>query len=66
MYGLFIMNKRKEWDIPTIPVIISEWTDMNPKEVNRSLHNATDWFAIKKVQFKAMQKPLVKGILPPS
>lgn len=48
MYGMFIMNKRKEWDIPTIPVVISEWTDMNPKEVNRSLHNATDWFAIKK------------------
>jgi CopA family copper-resistance protein len=48
MYGMFIMNKRKEWDVPTIPVVISEWTDMNPKEVNRSLHNATDWFAIKK------------------
>lgn len=48
MYGLFIMNKRKEWDIPTIPVILSEWTDMKPEEVHRSLKNATDWFAIKK------------------
>lgn len=48
MYGAFIMNKRKEWDIPTIPVVISEWADMKPEEIHRSLHNATDWFAIKK------------------
>lgn len=48
MYGSFIMNKREEWDIPTIPITLSEWTDMNPKEVDRSLHAATDWFAIQK------------------
>ena len=48
MYGMFIMNKRKEWDIPTIPVTLSEWADMKPEEIDRSLHNATDWFAIKK------------------
>jgi CopA family copper-resistance protein len=48
MYGAFIMLKRKEWDIPTVPVVISEWIDMKPKEVQRSLHAATDWFAIKK------------------
>ena len=48
MYGMFIMNKRKEWDIPTLPVVLSDWTDMKPEEVNRSLHNATDWFAVKK------------------
>ena len=48
MYGAMILNKRKEMDIPTIPVVISEWTDMNPKEVERSLHAGTDWFAIKK------------------
>jgi CopA family copper-resistance protein len=48
MYGMFIMNKSNEWDIPTLPVVLSEWTDMKPEEVHRSLHNATDWFAIKK------------------
>ncbi|MBD1395087.1 multicopper oxidase domain-containing protein [Mucilaginibacter sp. ZB1P21] len=48
MYGSFIMNKRQEWDIPTIPMVLSDWTNMNPKEVARSLHAATDWFAIKK------------------
>ncbi|MFA6945362.1 MAG: multicopper oxidase domain-containing protein [Pedobacter sp.] len=48
MYGAFVMNKRKEWDIPALPITLSEWTDMNPEEVDRSLHAATDWFAIKK------------------
>ncbi len=48
MYGSFIMNKREEWDIPTIPVVLSEWLDMNPNEAHRSLHAATDWFAVQK------------------
>lgn len=48
MYGMFIMNKKKEWDIPTIPIALSEWADMKPEEIDRSLHNASDWFAIKK------------------
>jgi FtsP/CotA-like multicopper oxidase with cupredoxin domain len=56
MYGSFIMNKRKEDptfrkgidDLPTVPIILSEWTDLKPENVHRMLHNATDWFAIKK------------------
>ena len=63
MYGMFIMNKRKEWDIPTIPLVISEWTDMNPNEVNRSLHNATDWFAIKKGTVQSYAEAIGKGHL---
>lgn len=56
MHGSMILNKRRDDttfrkgidDLPTIPVIISEWTDYNPNNVHRMLHNATDWFAIKK------------------
>jgi len=56
MYGSFIINKRTDDptfrkgidDLPTIPVILSEWTNYNPNNVHRMLHNATDWFAIKK------------------
>ncbi len=56
MYGSFVMNKRKDNpsfrkgidDLPTVPVVLSEWTNYNPKNVHRMLHNATDWFAIKK------------------
>ena len=56
MYGSFIMNKKANDptfrkgidDLPTVPIILSEWTDMNSKEVHRRLHNASDWFAIQK------------------
>jgi FtsP/CotA-like multicopper oxidase with cupredoxin domain len=56
MYGSFIMNKRNEDptfrngidDLPAVPIILSEWTDLKPKNVHRMLHNANDWFAIQK------------------
>jgi len=56
MYGNFVMLKRQDNptyrigidDLPTIPIVLSEWTDYNPQNVHRMLHNATDWFAIKK------------------
>ncbi|MEA9415063.1 multicopper oxidase domain-containing protein [Flavobacterium sp. PL02] len=56
MYGSLIMKKKTDDsdfrkgidDLPTIPVMISEWTDYNPDNVHRMLHNASDWFAIKK------------------
>lgn len=56
MYGMFIMNKKQNDptfrkgidDLSTVPIILSEWTDMKPENVHRMLHNATDWFAIKK------------------
>ncbi len=61
MYGAFIMNKRKEWDIPTLPIVLSEWTDMNPKEVERRLHTANDWFAIKKGSTQNYAEAIKKG-----
>jgi CopA family copper-resistance protein len=63
MYGMFIMNKRKEWDIPTLPVMLSEWTNMKPKEVHRSLHAATDWFAIKKGTTQSFSEAIKSGHL---
>ena len=61
MYGAFIMNKRIEWDIPTIPVVLSEWTDMKPEEVHRSLKNQTDWFAIQKGTTQSYAEAIKKG-----
>ncbi|HKC34639.1 MAG TPA: multicopper oxidase domain-containing protein, partial [Chitinophagaceae bacterium] len=63
MYGAFIMNKREEWDISTLPVVLSEWTDMKPEEVHRSLHNATDWFAIKKGTTQSYSEAIKSGHL---
>lgn len=61
MYGAFIMNKKNEWDIPTLPVVLSEWTDMDPEEVHRSLKTATDWFAIKKGTTQSYGEALLGG-----
>ena len=63
MYGSFIMNKREESGIPTIPIVLSEWTNMNPNEVHRSLHNATDWFAIKKGTTQSYSEAIKGGYL---
>lgn len=55
LYGAFIIKKKanspkvRESDlIPDYSLVLSEWTDYKPKNVHRMLHNATDWFAIKK------------------
>lgn len=56
MYGNFVMKKRESDktfrkgidDLPTVPIILSEWTNLNPNNINRMLHNANDWAAIKK------------------
>lgn len=61
MYGALIFNKVNEPDIPTIPVVLSDWTDMNPMEVERFLHNANDWSAIKKGTTQSYAEAIQKG-----
>ena len=69
MYGSMILNKKSDDtsfrkgidDLPTIPVIISEWTDYNPNNVHRMLHNATDWFAIKKGSTQSYAEAIKEG-----
>jgi CopA family copper-resistance protein len=48
LYGALVFYKRNERPAKEYTMVLSDWTDMNPKKVNRSLHNATDWFAIQK------------------
>ncbi len=61
MYGSFIMNKMDEPTIPTVPIVLSEWTDYNPNNVHRMLHNATDWFAIKKGTTQSYGEAIKQG-----
>jgi len=61
MYGALILNKRNEPSIPAIPIVISDWTDMRPAEVDRSLHNATDWFAIRKKSTQSYSEAIKTG-----
>jgi len=56
MYGSLILLKKKNDptfrkgidDLPSVPIVLSEWTDLKPENVHRMLHNASDWFAIEK------------------
>ena len=61
MYGSMILNKKKEPVIPTVPIVLSEWTDMKPKNVHRMLHNASDWFAIKKGTTQSYSEAIKQG-----
>ena len=66
MYGSFVMKKRAGFrpgidDLPEIPLVLSEWTDMDPNQVHRMLHNATDWFAIKKGTTQSYAEAIRQG-----
>ncbi|MEN2402896.1 multicopper oxidase domain-containing protein [Flavobacterium sp. MC2016-06] len=69
LYGLFIINKKADDstfrkgidDLPTVPVILSEWTDLKPENVQRMLHNANDWFAIKKGTTQSYAEAIKQG-----
>lgn len=71
MYGNFVMLKKADDqtfrkgidDLPTLPILLSEWTDYNPDNVHRMLHNATDWFAIKKNATQSYAEAIKAGHL---
>lgn len=55
MYGALIIHKRmadpsrRHIDaLPEYTLVLSDWTNEKPFEVHRKLHNATDWYAIRK------------------
>ncbi|MEO5682708.1 MAG: multicopper oxidase domain-containing protein [Chitinophagaceae bacterium] len=69
MYGSMILEpkppdsaKRPEIEgLPTVPVILSEWTDYKPGNVHRMLHNASDWFALRKNAVQSYGEALEAG-----
>ncbi len=71
MYGSLILLKRNGDvtfrkgidDLPSIPVILSEWTNMKPEQVHRRLHNASDWFAIQKGTTQSYFEAIDQGYL---
>jgi CopA family copper-resistance protein len=69
MYGSMILNKRKDDskfrtgidDLPTLPVILSEWSDLNPNNANRMLHFGNDYPAIKKGSTQSYAEAIGQG-----
>jgi len=71
MYGSMILNKRNDDptyrkgidDLPTIPLILSEWTNMKPEQIYRRLRNASDWFSIQKGSTQSYAEAVREGYL---
>lgn len=63
LYGALIFNKRTEPAIPTIPVVLSDWSNTQPKEIDRMLHTGNDWFSVKKQAVQSYWEALRAGRL---
>ncbi len=71
MYGNFVMLKRQSDptfrkgidDLPTVPIVLSEWTDINPNNIHRMLHNANDYPALKKNAVQSYAEAIKAGHL---
>ncbi len=69
MYGSLIFLKRKGDttfrkgidDVPTVPIVLSEWTDLHPHNVQRMLANGNDWFGIKKNTVQSYAEAIKAG-----
>ncbi len=69
MYGNFVMLKKQTDptfrkgidDLPTVPIVLSEWTDLKPENIHRMLHNANDYPALKKNSVQSYAEALKAG-----
>ncbi|MDX5321065.1 MAG: multicopper oxidase domain-containing protein, partial [Bacteroidota bacterium] len=46
-YGAFIIHEKPTYRDEEV-LVLSDWSDENPKQIDRSLHAATDWYNIRK------------------
>lgn len=63
LYGAIVIHKKNEPVQQEQTLLLSDYTHMNPHTVNRYLHNANDWFAIKKNSVQSYGEALRAGKL---
>ncbi|MBK8775858.1 MAG: multicopper oxidase domain-containing protein, partial [Saprospiraceae bacterium] len=69
MYGNFVMLKKQVDktfrkgidDLPTLPIVLSEWTNIKPENIHRMLHNANDYPALKKNSVQSYGEAIKAG-----
>jgi len=61
LYGAFIIHQKQAPPQKEYTLLLSDWTDENPAEVERSLHNQTDWYAIKKGSTQNYAEAILNG-----
>jgi FtsP/CotA-like multicopper oxidase with cupredoxin domain len=63
LYGAIVIYKKIEPEMPEYTMVLSDWTNENPREVLRSLKRATDWYAIEKGSVQSYGEALHAGYL---
>jgi FtsP/CotA-like multicopper oxidase with cupredoxin domain len=63
LYGAFIIHKKKHAAVKEYTMVLSDWADMDAMEIDRSLHNGSDWFAIRKNAVQSYGEAIGKGHL---
>ncbi|WP_255493296.1 multicopper oxidase domain-containing protein [Dysgonomonas sp. HDW5B] len=61
MYGAIVIHKPDEPVVNEEVILLSEWSDENPHEIEHSLHYANDWYAIKKNAVQSYGEALKSG-----
>jgi len=61
MYGAFVIHKKDHPAGKEYTMVLSDWTNENPKQVERSLHGATDWYAIRKKATQSYAEAIAAG-----
>lgn len=62
-YGAFIIHEKKPAGHKEKTLLLSDWSNENPKQIDRSLHAATDWYMIKKNAVQSYGEAIVDGHL---
>jgi len=61
MYGTIVIYKPDERPKNEEVILLSDWSDENPHQIERSLHNATDWYMIKKNAVQSYSEAIKEG-----
>jgi CopA family copper-resistance protein len=61
MYGALIFKKRDAEPMKEYTLILSEWTNEKPYEVERRLRTANDWYAVEKGSTQSYAEAISKG-----
>lgn len=63
MYGALVIHKRDAKPQNEEVVLLSDWSDENPHQIERSLHYATDWYMVKKNSVQSYAEAIGEGKL---
>ncbi|MDR7130637.1 CopA family copper-resistance protein [Algoriphagus sp. 4150] len=63
MYGALIIHKKNEQPENEEVLLLTDWSDENPHQIERSLHFATDWYMIKKNSVQSYSEAIKAGKL---